>query len=222
MRATEYFNSDETANRYFRIMALSSVDLLFTIPLLIFPMPYSIPHLFPWISWADTKIRACLSSCFIESVLEPPHSTGFSRIELVPSTRWRNIPNLPLSWIELARWIPVMTSFVWLFFFGYTSETRRLYGPILRRIFTPFATRRSALEPLAFGSGAAQPRHRPGETSNFSGFSTDRGDVEDTQAPTVTKMTAPAPPDIESQAEKKGEGPGGGWKRWLNTATGSS
>ena len=117
-----------------------------------------------------------------------------------------------------------MAAFVWPFFFGYTNETRRMYSPILRRIweFTPFATRCSALEPLAFGSGAAHPRRRHGEISDISEFSTDRGD-EGIQAPTVTEMTVLPSLDVESQAK---EGPGGrsgrGWKRWFMAATGRS
>jgi len=58
MRATEYFNADETVNRYFRVMALSSLDLLFTIPWLTFYIVNSVVRRFPWISWADTKLRA--------------------------------------------------------------------------------------------------------------------------------------------------------------------
>ena len=103
---------------------------------------------------------------------------------------------------ELARWAPVAVSFVWLIFFGYTNETRRLYGPILRRLweFTPFATRRTALEPLTFGTVAAQPRRRlEGEISDFSGFSVD-------EAPTA--VTAPIPADVEPQAENGPKGPG--------------
>jgi len=91
-----------------------------------------------------------------------------------------------------------VTAFVWLIFFGYTSETRRLYGPTLRKVWkiTPFAATGPALEPLAFGSVAPQPRRRHGEISDFSGFSTDRGD-EDTMS--RAEIAVPASLDVESQ-----------------------
>jgi len=134
------------------------------------------------------------------------HSTGFSRIDQYPSTLWRNADLLEKQRIavkiELSRWPPVATAFVWLVFFGYTSETRRLYGPVIGRIWelTPFAARRSALEPISFGFSAAHPQHRPGGISDLSGFSTNRDD-ESIQAPTVAAMAAPALPDVESQVE---------------------
>jgi len=57
VKATAYFNADETANRYFRIMALSSLDLFFTIPLLVYHIidATAVVGLHPWISWEDTK-----------------------------------------------------------------------------------------------------------------------------------------------------------------------
>ena len=145
---------------------------------------------------------------------KPIHSTGFSHIDSYTSAEWREIPKIE-STTELNRWSPVVVAFIWLIFFGYTKETRRLYGPILRRVweFTPFATRRSALEPLAFGSVAAQPRRSQGEMSDLSQLSTD-GSIQPATA--ITDPTS-SPPDIESQdGNDKGAGGRSGprWRLW--------
>jgi len=62
MRATEYFNGDATANRYFRVMALSCVDLFFTVPSLLFMIVWDSRYCSAWTSWADTKLRAWQNS----------------------------------------------------------------------------------------------------------------------------------------------------------------
>ena len=92
-------------------------------------------------------------------------STGFSRVDSVPYDIWKKLGG---PQYELNRWSPVVVSLIWLLFFGYTSETRRVYGPILQRILGPFAMKSShppALEPLHFGAPAPGPSHRRRGTS---------------------------------------------------------
>jgi len=205
MRATEYFNGDETANRYFRIMALSCVDLFFTIPMLVFYVVHKSRSLNPWISWANRKSSAWpiiinLVSKQCGRADNSIHSIDFSQIDSVPSALWRRSPSRVLS-LELSRWTPVVVAFVWLIFFGYTNETRRLYGPILRRIWesTPFSKPRPALEPLTFEAVAKQPRRRQGEISDFSGLSTDRSDADGVPPPVDVAFQASL--DVESQVK---------------------
>lgn len=155
------------------------------------------------------------------------HSTGFSRIDLYPSTVWRGIHDARIL-AEIERWAPVLVAFVWLAFFGYTNETRRLYGPMLRRLWesTPFATHRPTLEPLTFGSASVKDRRGQGDTSDspasFSSinYSTpivmDQKD-EGIKAPVTTVLM---PPDVESQhVDREGTQAGGRsrlrWRSWL-------
>jgi len=130
------------------------------------------------------------------------HSTGLSRTDQYPSAVWRSYSGIVIG-IEISRWVPVLTAFVWLVFFGYTSETRRLYGPILRNIrecVTPFVSRRRALESLTFGSVAGRPPRQQGELSGFSTLTINRSNVQ-----TASHITAHILPDVEAQVQGNGE-----------------
>ena len=54
IRSSPYLNANQNASPYLRIMALASIDITCTIPLLTWMLVNRAPGLQPWISWEDT------------------------------------------------------------------------------------------------------------------------------------------------------------------------
>jgi len=54
-RRSHYLNSQSTAHPYVRMMALASVDVIGTIPFLIWGSVVQARYMQPWVSWTDTK-----------------------------------------------------------------------------------------------------------------------------------------------------------------------
>ncbi len=113
-------NRNLNRSRYFRLMALSSVDLLCTIPLGTYLMARFIEaHPAHWKSWSHTH-----------------NGKNYSRIVQVPASIWRAIPLAEFS-LETSRWLVVLCAFIFFGFFGFADEARRHY----RRAFNSLATR---------------------------------------------------------------------------------
>ncbi|KAF7327402.1 Pheromone B alpha 1 receptor [Mycena kentingensis (nom. inval.)] len=102
-------NSNLNFNRYIRLMALASLDLIFTIPLAIWVLynNVAVTGLSPWISWDDT------------------HS-NFSRVVQVPGIIWRS-DELTAASLETLRWLTVFCAFVFFGFFGFADEAMKNY-----------------------------------------------------------------------------------------------
>ncbi|KAF8149601.1 GPCR fungal pheromone mating factor, partial [Mycena galopus ATCC 62051] len=102
-------NPGLTPNRYFRLMALASLELIITLPLVTYILYLNISSspIQPWISWAYT------------------HS-DFSRVEQVPAMLWRSSPHLQTP-IEVTRWSGVLCSITFFAFFGFIAEARMHY-----------------------------------------------------------------------------------------------
>jgi len=115
-------NNSITFSRYFRLMALATVDILFTIPFFAFIIYANLKlrTVAPWISWDDT------------------HS-GFSRIDQIPSHLWRNDP-LGQASLEFSRWVVVVCGLVFFAFFGFADEALRNY----RKAYTCLTSRLGA------------------------------------------------------------------------------
>lgn len=96
-----------TTIRYLHFICLSSVDIIFTIPLSAYNLSTDVRNIRPWISWADTK-------------------WAFSNVYTVPSVIWRSDP-ATVRVIELNRWIVVLCAFVFFAFFGFTAQSRENY-----------------------------------------------------------------------------------------------
>ncbi|KAF7331661.1 Pheromone B alpha 1 receptor [Mycena kentingensis (nom. inval.)] len=102
-------NNNLNLNRYLRLMALASIDLIFNIPLGIWVLytNVNVVGLSPWRSWADT------------------HS-NFSRVVQVPAFFWRRDP-MSVASLETMRWATIFCAFVFWGFFGFASEARKNY-----------------------------------------------------------------------------------------------
>jgi len=109
IKAVMSTNTTITFNRYFRLMALATADLLFTIPFSAYIVYANLKFgkVAPWISWDDT------------------HS-GFSRIDQIPAHFWRSDPAAQFA-LEFTRWAVVICGFVFFMFFGFADEAFRNY-----------------------------------------------------------------------------------------------
>ncbi|EIM84303.1 fungal pheromone STE3G-protein-coupled receptor, partial [Stereum hirsutum FP-91666 SS1] len=119
-------HSSLTFDRYFRLMALASADLLITIPISAYGMYLTIINgtIQPWISWADTHF-------------------DYPRVNLYPLVLWQTNHKGAVS-MELTRWMVPACAIVFFGFFGFAQEAKRGYrkaldlcikhAPFLRRL----------------------------------------------------------------------------------------
>jgi hypothetical protein len=104
--------------RYFRLTALSAIEILGTIPLgTYFIVRDAKAGVTPWKGWADT------------------HS-HYSAIPQVAGFIWKNDPQTVHD-LELFRWLLVACAFIFFAFFGFGDEARQNY----RRVYTSLAIR---------------------------------------------------------------------------------
>jgi pheromone a factor receptor len=103
-------SSDSSLNKslYIRLMALSTVEILGTIPLGSFWIAFDIKEgLTKWGSWADI------------------HSY-YSVIQQIPSIVWKHNSTTVVS-LELSRWSVVLCAFLFFAFFGLAPEALKHY-----------------------------------------------------------------------------------------------
>jgi hypothetical protein len=113
-------NRNLNRSRYFRLMALASVDVFCTIPLSAYVLSLvSEAHMGAWKSWSKTH-----------------NGSNYSHIVQVPASIWKEIPHGPFS-LEGPRWMVVGCAFLFFAFFGFADEARQHY----RLAFKSLATR---------------------------------------------------------------------------------
>ncbi|KAF7372713.1 Pheromone B alpha 3 receptor [Mycena sanguinolenta] len=102
-------NSGLTATRYFRLMALASIELFISLPIVTYALYLNISHspIEPWISWDNVH-------------------ADFSNILQVPAIIWRADSHSEAS-VELTRWTGVICALVFFAFFGFAAEARKHY-----------------------------------------------------------------------------------------------
>jgi pheromone a factor receptor len=111
-------NSGLSRGRYLRLMILSSMDLLGTIPLSAYYIAKDAKSgMVPWKSWQDT------------------HS-HYHRVIQIPGFIWKNNRDSAQA-LEMYRWSLVLCAFIFFAFFGFAEEARQNY----RRVFTSLASR---------------------------------------------------------------------------------
>jgi len=116
----QFMSSNRNLNRgrYFRLMALSGIEILGTIPIGTYVIVHNIKlGVGPWISWENV------------------HS-DYSRVMQVPGFVWKN--NLDVyNGLEMFRWLIVACAFIFFGFFGFAAEARQHY----RLVYTSLASR---------------------------------------------------------------------------------
>ncbi|KAJ7753183.1 pheromone A receptor-domain-containing protein [Mycena metata] len=98
-----------TPNRYFRLMALASLELLLNLPLASYGLflTASRSPIAPWVSWANTH-------------------ADFARVQQVPALFWRSDKHTEAT-VELSRWAGVVCALAFFAFFGFAAEARKHY-----------------------------------------------------------------------------------------------
>ncbi|KAF9261048.1 STE3-like pheromone receptor [Marasmius fiardii PR-910] len=102
--------SGMNTSRYIRLMLLSCVDIMFTLPLgsyLLYASINGVP-LRPWISWEDTHY-------------------DFGRVGLFPAIVWRSNPQRLVA-LEFNRWLGVFCAILFFALFGFASEAKKNYS----------------------------------------------------------------------------------------------
>lgn len=131
-------NSMITFSRYFRLMALASMDALLTVPLGIFAIITNVRQgVMPWAGLADAH-------------------WGFSRIDQVPALLWRLSPPTVLS-LYLNRVFILFCALVFFVFFGFAEECRKNYARLFWRVAGRFgfAPKNNASASGSTGFGSA-------------------------------------------------------------------
>ncbi|TFY56929.1 hypothetical protein EVJ58_g7331 [Rhodofomes roseus] len=102
-------NPSLTFGRYFRLMALATTELLFTIPVTSYAiyLNATTQPIEPWVSWSYVHYE-------------------FSRVQLVPSVIWRMDRQLVVA-LELGQWLNPLCALVFFAYFGLAEEARRHY-----------------------------------------------------------------------------------------------
>ncbi|KAH8986581.1 STE3-domain-containing protein [Lactarius akahatsu] len=109
IKETQGSNVNLNYTRYMRLIALSSTQLLFTLPFSLFNL-YINAHVIPvqrWISWEDTHFN-------------------YSHVTQFPSSQWR-ADLLHSMGIEATRWTVIPCAFLFFAFFGFAEEARKHY-----------------------------------------------------------------------------------------------
>lgn len=95
-------------NRYFRLMALASIEMLFVFPMSVVALVHnSNLGINPWISWENTHYN-------------------FGRISYITTFLFKSSGNNTIVF-ELTRWCMPLAGFLFFIFFGLASECRKQY-----------------------------------------------------------------------------------------------
>ncbi|PIL26107.1 hypothetical protein GSI_11861 [Ganoderma sinense ZZ0214-1] len=101
-------NKNLTFNRYFRLMGLAAIEVMFTIPLTIYNIVSNFEQdPYPWRGFADL------------------HS-NFGRVRQVAAIVWRQEPQI-VSIMRFRQWVPIACAIVFFLFFGLAEEARKHY-----------------------------------------------------------------------------------------------
>lgn len=115
-------NSGETKSRYLRLMALSSTELLFALPLSVYKLIIDTTDyvVFPWISWEDTK-------------------WGFSRVDFWPRILVDRLAKPLLTVLYCG--VPLSATFFFIWF-GLCNESIEVYKSVFFWLLKPFGVKR--------------------------------------------------------------------------------
>nr|AOC97511.1 putative pheromone receptor [Flammulina velutipes] len=121
-------SSSLNANRYFRLMALASVEIFVNIPISSYGLYLNLTRskVQPWISWDDT------------------HFDWFT-VDQFPALLWRANSDM-VAVVELQRWATVIIALVFFGFFGFAEEAKKHYRGLA--VHLGFQKKKSALKPL--------------------------------------------------------------------------
>lgn len=103
-------------SRYIRLMTLSGIDILCTVPLGVWGLysQMTLDVVVPWPGWKEV------------------HSTPFL-VNQIPAALWRSDHNTVTA-LELTRWSSVMCAIIFFMFFGFADEAKRNYSSAFKSV----------------------------------------------------------------------------------------
>nr|ALK27860.1 mating factor receptor STE3-1 [Limonomyces culmigenus] len=102
-------NASLTMSRYWRLMCLASMEIVFTVPLACYVLSLNIKSgINPWISWANVHF-------------------DFFQINQYASLEWRSEGSTIIMIREVSRWSYVLCAVIFFAFFGFAAEARKNY-----------------------------------------------------------------------------------------------
>ena len=125
-----FASSSLTRSRYFRLMAITMCNIMFTIPLAVFIICgyTTAAPIYPWESWGKIHFN-------------------YGHIDQRPATIWRS-NHLVAACIEVTRWSGPLSALAFFTFFGFADEARKNYRLSFHWILK--RTCRSRIEDLRF------------------------------------------------------------------------
>lgn len=104
-----------TRNRYIRLMCVSAMEILGTIPLgTLYIVKNAKLGVDPWPGWTQTH-------------------ANYSMVYQIPASIWKNDPNSVFA-LEMYRWSLVLCAFLFFALFGFADEARRHYRLVYESI----------------------------------------------------------------------------------------
>ncbi|KAF9040044.1 pheromone A receptor-domain-containing protein [Panaeolus papilionaceus] len=102
-------NASLTVNRYFRLMALATVEIFFAIPVSSYGLYLNISSkpIYPWTSWSDIHFDWYI-------------------VDKFPAALWRS-SSIVSTTFEFTRWSTIATALIFFAFFGFADEARKSY-----------------------------------------------------------------------------------------------
>jgi len=131
-----------TYSRYWRLVALASLDYSFTLPMATWAIIANTMwgEVRPWVSWADTH-------------------WGYSRVFQYPRIVLDEEPIVAIS-LEISRWAVVLSAFVFFGFFGFADEAKKNY-----RLFASTITKRFGFTTFTESAAISDSMVKSGTTS---------------------------------------------------------
>jgi len=168
------FGQGINRGRYFRLMALASIDTFGSIPLATYVLVrHAKAGVVPWQSWADT------------------HS-HYSHVLQIPASVWKNEP-VEVHGLEMFRWVLVACAFVFFAFFGFGDEAykhyRLAYTSIARRI--GYSKSSGTLHDSSHGTSISPSPHTRTRSRGGVGVSLATVTTSATQGDTPVSSTGP-------------------------------
>lgn len=126
--------SSSNSGRYFRLMALATTEIVFTLPISLFGMYLNIRFntIQPWISWDNIHF-------------------DYNRTGTFPSILFRSRSNA-LIVLEMSRWLLVFCAFIFFAFFGFAEEAQKFYSNTFWSIASLFVTVRPSQLPPPYAT----------------------------------------------------------------------
>ncbi|KAG9120005.1 a-factor receptor [Ceratobasidium sp. 392] len=167
-------------SRYFRLMALSALEMACCVPLSIFLLicDLQLDVLEPWVSWEYSRREFMIVE-----------STSFEVLREYPDMK---------AVMELNRWLLPSCAFAFFLFFGLSSEATEEYKRLLWRFTSLLGFKPSPPKSQTSSTGTLDSANTQSDQSSFGQHSICKPDVHDIESQTQNEVPPVVVVDLES------------------------